>query len=74
MSNFKEYTPGTLVTLRGRDWIVQPSADEDILMVKPLGGSEDEMTGIYLPLLKDDDKVEITTFPRPEPRRRNHTG
>lgn len=66
MSNFKEYTPGTLVTLRGRDWIVQPSADEDILMVKPLGGSEDEMTGIYLPLLKDDDKVEITTFPRPE--------
>lgn len=64
--SFKEYTPGTLVTLRGRDWIVQPSGDEEILLVKPLGGSEDELTGIYLPLLKDEEKVEITTFPRPQ--------
>ena len=42
--------PGKLVTLRGRDWVVLPSDDPDLLLVKPLGGSDDEATGIYLPL------------------------
>lgn len=42
--------PGKLVSLRGREWVVLPSEDPDLLMVKPLGGSENEITGIYLPL------------------------
>lgn len=33
------YQPGKLVSLRGRDWIVLPSVDPDLLVVKPLGGS-----------------------------------
>ena len=45
--------PGKLVSLRGRDWIVLPSDDPDLLVVKPLGGSDDEITGIYLPLAID---------------------
>jgi hypothetical protein len=39
--------PGKLVSLRGRDWIVLPSEDRDLLVVKPLGGSDDEIAGIY---------------------------
>lgn len=62
----KEFTPGSLVTLRGRDWVVQPSDEYDVLLVKPLAGSEDELTGIYLPLLQNEEKVQITTFPRPQ--------
>jgi superfamily II DNA or RNA helicase len=42
--------PGKLVSLRGREWVVLPSDDPDLLIVKPLGGSDDETTGIYLPL------------------------
>jgi len=43
--------PGKLVTLRGREWGVLPSDDPDnLLIVKPLGGSDEEVTGIYLPL------------------------
>ena len=43
--------PGKLVTLRGREWVVLPSDDPDnLLIVKPLGGSDDEITGIFLPL------------------------
>ena len=42
--------PGKLVTLRGRDWIVLPSDDPELLVVKPLGGSDDEIAGIYRPL------------------------
>ena len=59
------FTPGSLVNLRDRDWVVMPCDDPDLLVVKPLGGSEDETTGIYLPLAFDDDKPQQTTFPSP---------
>ena len=38
--------PGKLVSLRGREWVVLPSDDPDLLVVKPLGGSDDEIAGI----------------------------
>ena len=57
--------PGKLISLRGREWIVLPSADEDVLLVKPLGGSEDEVTGIYLPLAAPEDRWEEAVFPEP---------
>ncbi len=58
-------TPGKLITLRGREWIVLPSPDEDILLVKPLGGGEEEATGIYLPLAAPEDQWSEATFPPP---------
>lgn len=56
------YQPGKLVSLRGRDWIVLPSADPDLLVVKPLGGSDDEIAGIFLPLNIPADKPQETVF------------
>ena len=44
------YAVGSLVRARGREWVVLPETTEDLLMVRPLGGTEDEVTGIYLPL------------------------
>ena len=43
---------GALVTVRGREWVVLPQRDDDpdMLLLRPLGGTEDEITGIYLPL------------------------
>ena len=57
--------PGKLVSLRGRDWIVLPSDDRDLLLVKPLGGSEDETTGIYLPLAIPSDMPTDASFAPP---------
>ena len=57
--------PGKLVTLRGRDWIVLPSEDRDLLVVKPLGGSDDEIAGIYLPLAIDSDRPADARFAEP---------
>ena len=57
--------PGKLVTLRGRDWIVLPSDDHDLLVVKPLGGSDDEITGIYLPLALESDRPIDARFQAP---------
>lgn len=59
------FNPGVLVKARNRDWIVQPSPDKDLLLLKPLGGSEEEMTGIYLPLKFSEDQIEASSFPSP---------
>lgn len=58
-------SPGKLISLRGREWIVLPTDDEDILQVKPLGGSDDEATGIYLPLMVPEDQWKEASFPEP---------
>lgn len=62
----KTHSPGTLVHLRGRDWIVQPSeSPDDLLVIKPLGGSDDETTAIFLPLDFTEDTPEDAEFPPP---------
>jgi superfamily II DNA or RNA helicase len=56
------FSPGTLVRARGREWVVLPESAEELLVVRPLGGSDDEVTGIYLPL----EAVEAATFAPPD--------
>ena len=64
----KTLRPGKLVSLRGRDWMVLPSEDpENLIVLKPLGGSEDEIIGIYKPLGIEFDHPEETIFPKPQP-------
>ena len=65
MQNATDLKPGNLVTLRQREWIVQPSNDPDVLRVKPLGGSDAETTGIYLPFNFGNEKIERYYFPHP---------
>jgi superfamily II DNA or RNA helicase len=60
-----EFKPGALVKARNRDWVVLPSNDEKLVLLKPLGGSEEEITGIYLPLAFAGDRIESTRFPFP---------
>ena len=59
------FSPGSLVSVRGREWVVLPSEDKNLLIIKPLGGSEDEKTGIYLPLQLEGDKPISAEFPLP---------
>ena len=60
--------PGKLVSLRGRDWVVLPSDTPKLLVVKPLGGSDEEITGIYLPLEIPDEIPHDARFDRPVPK------
>jgi len=64
MNDF-EYKPGSLVMLRNRPWIVLPSDDPDVFLVKPLGGSEEEITGIFKPLNNPEDKPQTYNFVKP---------
>jgi len=59
------FSPGCLVRLRERDWVVQPSDDPDLLLIKPLGGSDEEITGVFLPFDIPSDRPTSTEFPLP---------
>ena len=54
---------GSLVRARGREWIVLPDSQPDLLLLKPLSGRDEEITGV-LPALEG---VESATFALPEP-------
>ena len=63
-SEAMNYDVGSLVRARGREWVVLPESkdEQDLLVLRPLGGGEEEITGIYLPL----ETVEPAEFPLPD--------
>lgn len=63
-----EYRPGSLVTARGREWVVLPGAGgPDLLRLRPLGGAEDDAALISLPL--EPVPPRPATFPPPDPEK-----
>ena len=61
-----EYRLGSLVTARGREWVVLPNnGGPDLLRLRPLGGAEDDATLISLPL--EPVPPRPATFPPPDP-------
>ena len=52
---------GTLVRARGREWVVLPDSTDELLMLRPVGGLDEEITGI-LPAV---EPVESATFRLP---------
>ena len=64
--NATDYKPGKLVSFRGREWIVLPSADDDLIMMKPMGGSDEEITSVFIPLdIPGDNIDDDVRFPVP---------
>lgn len=67
-----EFYPGSLVSARGREWIVLPESDAATLHLRPLGGGEKDECLIYLPL--ERQPVGPATFPWPAvTQARNHS-
>ncbi|SNQ46590.1 DNA/RNA helicase, superfamily II, SNF2 family [Frankia canadensis] len=56
------FPPGSLVRARGREWVVLPGGEANLLLLRPLGGTDDEVAGV-LPAL---EPVEPATFPPPD--------
>lgn len=56
------YTVGSLVRVRGREWVVLPESTDELMLVRPLGGTEDEVTGIFTGL----EEIEPATFALPD--------
>ena len=56
---------GSLVRARGREWVVLPESEGDLYVVRPLGGTDDEVTGIYALV----ESIEPARFDLPDPSR-----
>ena len=59
------YAVGSLVRARGREWVVLPGSAEDLLLIRPLGGTDEEVTGLLTGL----EAVESAHFDLPDPAR-----
>ena len=57
------YAVGSLVKARGREWVVLPESVDDFLVVRPLGGTDDEIAGLAPSL----EPVAPATFDLPDP-------
>jgi superfamily II DNA or RNA helicase len=58
------FSVGSLVSARGREWVVLPrSQPPNFLVLRPLGGSDDEVAGVFPAL----EQVQTATFPPPNP-------
>jgi superfamily II DNA or RNA helicase len=54
------FAPGNLVTARGREWVVLPESTDDFLVLRPLGGVDDDIAGVLI-----SEGVTAATFPPP---------
>src|SRR5438552_1113293 len=61
----EQFSVGSLVRVREREWVVLPSESPDVLNLKPLSGAEAELCGIFLPLERDE--VQPAQFQPPKP-------
>ena len=55
------YAVGSLVAARGREWVVLPDSTDDFLVLRPLGGTDDDVAGV-LPAI---EHVAAASFPPP---------
>lgn len=65
MIDAKLKKPGKLVKFRGRRCVVQPSSDPEIISLKPLGSSDDEIITVFEPVMQHFDKLEDDEFELP---------
>ena len=59
------YEVGSLVLLRGREWVVIPSDGSDVIRLRPLSGREEETIGVHR--LLEESQLKPATFPDPDP-------
>ncbi len=56
-----KFTVGSLVSAREREWVVLPGTRDDLVLVKPLDGTDEESTG----LIPELEKIDSASFPLP---------
>jgi superfamily II DNA or RNA helicase len=57
------FAVGSLVSARGREWVVLPESEPDLLLLRPLGATDAEIAGI----LPELEEVRPAVFSPPDP-------
>jgi superfamily II DNA or RNA helicase len=61
-----KFAPGSLVRVRGRDWIVEPGSVAPLLQLRSLSGGDEERAVVHTELEPD---IVSAHFPPPDPQR-----
>ncbi|MEU1516874.1 helicase-related protein [Streptomyces sp. NPDC005811] len=59
----QRFAVGSLVRARGREWVVLPESTPELLVLRPLGGTDDDIAGVLTAL----EPVEHARFAPPSP-------
>ncbi|MGC8724816.1 MAG: helicase-related protein [Acidobacteriota bacterium] len=65
--------PGSIVRSRNREWVLLPSPDENVYLLRPLTGATDDVVAIHKGLTDlagydlPEERVRSATFPAPTP-------
>ena len=60
------YRPGTIVSARGREWIVLPPREPEVMRLRPVTTAQGDEVGLFLPL--EGERVRSARFNDPEPQ------
>ena len=60
-----DFTPGALVSARGRDWVVLPPEEPEVMRLRPVDGMDGESIGIFREL--EPTAVKHSTYFPPDP-------
>lgn len=63
-----DFTPGSIVKARGREWIVLPESNDEDLYLRPLGSGEEDRVRLLATL----EVVNQALFPAPDPAEARH--
>ncbi|MFN3337218.1 MAG: helicase, partial [Thermomicrobium sp.] len=65
--------PGSIVRFRHREWVVLPSGDPEVVLLRPLTASSDEALPVHRQLAEllayslPSERLERANFPLPQP-------
>ena len=59
------YTPGSLIRARGRDWVIESDSTPELLHLRPLAGSASETCWLIPSLEREEDAPSSAVFPPP---------
>ncbi|WP_104116842.1 helicase-related protein [Arthrobacter sp. B1805] len=57
------FAVGSLVSARGREWVVLPGSDQEFLVLRPIGGTDEDIAGV-IPAIEE---VRSASFGLPSP-------
>ena len=64
-------TPGSIVRCRNREWVLLPSVQQDLFLLRPLTGATDQVVAVHKKLSNllgysfPEERLSQATFPRP---------
>lgn len=60
----QHYSPGALVQARGRNWVIIPSDEAEVVRLRPVDGVDDDAIGIYMPM--EGDAIRPSEYEPPD--------